>query len=181
MAEAIAQALSNFTLLLLVLGLVVAAIALLREPRPWPTVMVAEALLSTYILFSIGVSYLLNFVLHVFFSEMTAGYIGWPDSPFQLEVGFASLGFAAIGFLAFKGGAEVRFAAILGPAFFLWGAAGVHLYHIVSQQNFEPGNAGMILYTDILLPIIGFALLWLRARAEPSAHHASSQSQQSIA
>jgi hypothetical protein len=174
MAEAIAQALSNFTLVLLTVGLMVAAIALLKEPRPWPAVMVAEALLSTFILFSIALNYLLNFVLHVFFSEMTAGYLGWADSPFQLDVGFASLGFAVIGFLAFKGGPEVRLAAILGPAFFLWGAASVHLYHMVTLHNFAPDNAGTIFYTDLLLPVIGFALLWLRTRAEQSAHHSVS-------
>jgi len=47
--------------------------------------------------------------------ELAASFIGWADSPFQAEVGYASLGFAAIGFLAFKNNCMVRFAAILGP------------------------------------------------------------------
>jgi hypothetical protein len=84
-----------------------------------------------------------------------------------LEVGFASLGFAAIGFLAFKGGFDLRLAAIVGPACFLWGAAGVHVYQMITAHNFAPGNAGVIFYSDVLLPIVGFIFLWLQNRSAP--------------
>lgn len=57
-----------------------------------------EALFAYFLLFSIGFSYLYNFVMHTFFGELAAGFIGWQDSPFQAEVGFASLGFAVVGF-----------------------------------------------------------------------------------
>ena len=107
--------LENFTLTLLVLGLVASAIALLRTSRPWTASVVTEAVISYFILFSIALSYLYNFVLHVFFGEMTAHFIGWADSPFQREVGFASLGFAAVGFLAFRGSFDMRVAAVVGP------------------------------------------------------------------
>ena len=95
---------------------------------------------------------------------MTARFIGWQDSPFQAEVGFASLGFAVVGFLAFRRSFEMRLAAVVGPAFFLLGAAGGHVYQMITAHNFAPGNAGVIFYTDILIPIIGFALLWLQFR-----------------
>ena len=94
-----------------------------RPPRS--VAVVVEALFSYFLLFSIGLANLYNFVLHVFFGKMTAGFIGWADSPFQREVGFASLGFAVVGLLAFKGSFDLRLAAILGPACFLWGAAEV--------------------------------------------------------
>src|SRR5262249_30097583 len=86
-----------------------------------------------------GFSYLYNFVLHVFFGKLAASFIGWEDSPFQLEVGFASLGFAVVGLLAFRGSFDLRLAAIVGPAGFLWGAAGVHLYQMITAHNFAPG------------------------------------------
>jgi hypothetical protein len=85
---------------------------------------VIEALLFYFLFFSIGVSYLYNAIMHTVFSEMSARFIGWSESPFQLEVGFASLGFAIVGFLACWRSFDMRLAAILGPAFFLWGAAG---------------------------------------------------------
>lgn len=164
MGEMIQFLLQNFTLTLLVLGLVASAVSLLRVPRPWTAPMVVEALFAYFILFSIALSYLYNFVVHVFFSEMTARFIGWADSPFQTEVGFASLGFAVVGFLAFRGSFDMRTAAVVGPACFLLGAAGTHIADMLKAHNFAPGNAGVIFYTDILLPILGFVLLWLQRR-----------------
>jgi hypothetical protein len=120
---------------------------------------VIKALLSWFIFFSLGVSFLYNFIMHVFFSEVAASYIGWQTSPFQKEVGFASLGFSAVAFVAFRGGFAARLAAILGPACFLWGAAAGHVAQMVEAHNYAPGNAGVIFYTDILVPLIGFGLL----------------------
>jgi hypothetical protein len=156
--------LSNFTLTLLVIGLMTSAVSLLRMSKPLTAPVLVEALFSSFILFSIAVNYLYNFVAHVFFGEATARFIGWADSPFQREVGFASLGFAIIGSLAFRGSFDMRVAAVIGPACFLLGAAGGHIIEIERSHNLAPGNAGMILYTDILLPLIGLALLWLQDR-----------------
>ena len=60
----------------------------------------------------------------------------------------------------------MRLAAILGPACFLWGAAGVHVYSMVSEHNFAPGNAGIIFWSDIISPIVGLVFLWLQRRHE---------------
>jgi Family of unknown function (DUF6790) len=173
MKDAIVFVLGNFTLTFFVLGLIASAIALWHARPPRSLAVVVEALFSYFLLFSIGLANLYNFVLHVFFGKMTAGFIGWADSPFQREVGFASLGFAVVGLLAFKGSFDLRLAAILGPACFLWGAAGVHVYEMISAHNFAPGNAGVIFYSDILVPIVGFIFLWLQRRTGASAERAS--------
>jgi len=169
MADVIRFALGNFTLTFLVLGFVAALIAIALDPGGFTRANVAEQLLAYFILFSVAVSFFSNFIFHVFFGALAASFIGWADSPFQVEVGYASLGFAAIGLLAFKGNCCVRFAAILGPAMFQWGAAVGHIHDIMTTGNMAPGNAGIMLYSDIFLPIIGFALLWLKRRAGRSA------------
>lgn len=161
---------SNFTVVLFLLGLVTAGFSMLRTKRGTGTLtsrQVWGALLNHFLLLSIGVSYLYNFVMHSVFGDFTAQIIGWDQSPFQLEVAFASLGFALVGFFAFprRQGRAVKFAAVLGPAAFLWGAAGGHIFQIITTGNIAPGNAGSILYTDILLPIAGFAFFWGYARA----------------
>jgi len=51
--------------------------------------------------------------MHVFFGDMAARFIGWANSPFQAEVGFASLGFSVVGFLAFRGDIGLRKAAVM--------------------------------------------------------------------
>ena len=170
METALRLALENFTLTVLILGALAALVALAAEHRPRHSSQPAEAFLAFYLLFSIAIAFFYNFVMHVFFGEMTARFIGWEDSPFQAEVGFASLGFAVVGLLAFQGSPGMRLAAILGPAFFLWGAAGGHVYQMVTAGNFAPGNAGVIFWTDIFGPLIGLALYvwrygWSRSAA----------------
>ena len=172
MEDLVRFVLGNLTLTFLVAGLIASAVALVRAPRPLTAPAIVEALIAYFLLFSIGVSMLYNFVLHVFFGEMTARLIGWEDSPFQVEVGFASLGFSVVGFLAFRRSFDLRLASVVGPALFLLGAAGGHLYQMITAHNFAPGNAGVIFYTDILLPIIGFVLLWLQRRCERAAERA---------
>ena len=164
MKDAIAFVLGNFTLTFFVLGLLAAAIALWRGRTERGRAAIVEALFSYFLLFSIGLANVYNFVMHVFFGQLAARFIGWEDSPFQQEVGFASLGFAAVGLLAFKGGFDLRVAAVVGPACFLWGAAGVHIYQMVKAHNFAPGNAGIIFYTDLLIPLVGLLFLWLQRR-----------------
>lgn len=164
-ANTITLVLSNFTVTLLLLGLITAGIGMLRRKRRTGELSPAdvwEKLLNHFLLLSVGVSYLYNFVMHSVFGDFTAEIIGWEQSPFQLEVAFASLGFAAVGFLAFpdRQGWVVKLAALLGPALFLWGAAAGHVYQLVTSGNQAQGNAGSILYTDILLPVVGFVFLW---------------------
>lgn len=166
MEKMIKFVLSNFTLTCLVIGLLFSLISLSRRPKPLDRKDIVEALFSYFLLFNIGISYLYNFVCHVFFAEMSAAFIGWENSPFQYEVGFASLGFGVVGLMAFRAGLGFRAAAILAPAFFLWGAAGGHMYQMVKAQNFAPGNAGIIFWTDIFLPVIGCVLLYQQYRME---------------
>ncbi|MBT5954127.1 hypothetical protein HOG98_05340 [bacterium] len=155
MDSVITFVLSNFTLSFLVLGLVTAGVSIKLCDEDVSSTIVFDRLCSHFVLFSIGFSFLYNFIMHVFFPEMAAEFIGWKPSPFQLEVGYASLGFSVVGFMGFKN-KHLRLAAIVGPAFFLWGAASGHIYQIVVNKNMASGNAGIILYTDILLPLIGF-------------------------
>ena len=164
MAAFLTFVLGNFTLTFLVLGLIAAAISLWRRPSPLIPAVVVEDVFAYFLLFPIGISFFYNFVFHVFFGDMAAYFIGWAQSPFQAEVGFASLGFSVVGFLAFRGAFGIRLAAVVGPACFYLGAAAGHIYQMIVANNFAPGNAGVIFYTDIVIPVIGFVLLWLEHR-----------------
>jgi len=93
---------------------------------------------------------------------MSAAFIGWVDSPFQFEVGTASLGFSLVGFLAAFRSFDLRLGAIVGAGVFSLGAAVGHVYQMVTAHNFAPGNAGLFFYLDILIPVFGLALLWFQ-------------------
>ncbi len=159
LTESITFLLSHYFIVIPLVGLIAAGISLWHRNRGHDPAVVFEALLSFYCSCAIGLNYLCNFVMHVFFAKMAADFIGWPNSPFQYEVGFASLGFGVVGLLAFRRDFGLRLAAVTGPAFFLWGAAGGHLYQIIAHHNFSPGNAGAVFWTDLFLPAWGFVLL----------------------
>ena len=151
----------NYFFTLLIIGLVAGLISLLSKPRPLRISTVAEAFLSHYMLFPIGISNLINFVFHVFFGDTAAKFIGWDNSPFQAEGGFASLGIGIAGVIAFKASLPFRFATLIPPAVFSLGAAGGHIYQMIAAHNFSPGNVGLVLPSDILIPVVGFVFLWL--------------------
>ena len=53
---------------------------------------------------------------------------------------------------------------MVGPGCFTLGAAAIHIHQMIVADNFAPGNAGVIFYTDIGVPIIGLVLVWLQHR-----------------
>ena len=54
---------------------------------------------------------------------------------------------------------DMRLAAVLGTASFLWAPPA-----LITAHNFELSNAGVIVWTGIVIPLIGFTLLWLQRR-----------------
>ena len=146
----------NFTLTFLILGFIFSVVSLIIKKQSLTKKHIIEALFSYYFLFNIGISFLYNFIMHVFFSAKSASFIGWENSPFQLEVGFK----------AFKSNISFRTAGIIGPACFLWGAAGGHIYQMITEHNFNPGNAGIIFWSDVFIPIIGLILLYQQYKIE---------------
>ncbi len=154
----------NYFVTFFIFGLVAAVISLANKPKPLQISEVSEALFAYYLLFAVGINNLINFVFHVFFGDIAAKFIGWENSPFQAEVGFASLGVAIAGVIAFKASLPFRFATLIPPSAFAWGAAGGHIYQMVASHNFSPGNVGLVLPIDIIMPFIGFAFLWLACK-----------------
>src|SRR2546423_14415726 len=152
---------ANYFLTFLIIGILAAVISLLKQPKPLRTSIVAEAFFSYYLLFAIGINNLVNFVFHVFVGDIAAEFIGWAQSPFQAEVGFASLGVGIAGVIAFKASLPFRFATLIPPSAFSLGAAGGHIYQMIVAKNFSPGNVGLVLPSNFLIPIVGFLFLWL--------------------
>jgi hypothetical protein len=161
---AITFVISNYVLDFLLIGLVISVAAIMRAPRPVRGALAIEKLLASYVFFNIGLMFLVNFVFHVFFGQMAAAFIGWADSPFQFEVGTASLGFSIAGFFAAFANFDRRLVAVIGPSIFSFGAGIGHIQQMVTQHNFAPGNAGLIFYLDFIIPLFGLTLLWLHRR-----------------
>jgi hypothetical protein len=111
-----------------------------------------------------GVWMITTGLFHVFAADSVARYIGWPaGSPFQLELGFASVGLGLVALrLALLPKTDLL-AAWLGGSVFYLGAAAVHASDMLAHDNFNPGNAGPVFYVDILAPVVALGL-WLASR-----------------
>lgn len=151
----------NFTLTFFIIGLVFSIVALIRNRKSLDNKMIVEKFFSYFLLFSFGISLVYNFILHVFFQETLAAFMGWENCPFQMELGVASLGYGVIGIIAYKA-ISFRSAVVISNSIFSFGSLGGHIYQMLTRHNFTSGNVGVILWTSLLLPLIGYLLLYLQ-------------------
>ena len=152
-------AVSLIPILLWVAALSCAGVAIWRGERPVTRDFVFDRMLRYLFLFPLGVQGLWAFLGHVFFAEEAAASIGWAPSPFQYEVGVANLGLGLASLYAAFAGFQARVAVAIAVACFLVGAGIGHIRDIVEHGNLAPGNAGPIMVTDFLTPIVILVLL----------------------
>ena len=157
----IAFVLNNLPGFLLVISLICAAIP---TKRP-----VTSRFLDWILLLPIGIGTLWAAVFHLAFPTLAAHYIGWQNSPFQFEVGTADLAFGILGVVAFWSSMGFKTATVLAIAIFLLGDAAGHIHQMMATRNFAPGNAGLVFYMDILLPLFSGGLLLAASRKNATA------------
>jgi hypothetical protein len=166
------EPLARIDILYIVYQLIVVAGAGLQwrlRPQPRTTRGFLELLLQWSLVVNVGVAGLLGAYSHTVRARESAAVIGWPpDNPFQSEVGTANLAFGVLGILCIWLRGLWWWATTISSGIFLVGAAVVHVQQIAETGNREPGNAGVILYWDILMPLVNLALL-LAIRG-PRAH-----------
>ena len=159
LAASIGFAVRNLPALLLVLALAMAALR--RGPTP-----AAERFLAWVLLLPIGVTGLWAGLFHIFFPTIAARYIGWQVSPFQFEVGMADLAIGVTACLAFWRDLQFKAAVVTSASIFFLGDAAGHVRQMVIANNFAPGNAGVVFYTDIICPLLAISLLVLAGRSK---------------
>ena len=128
----------------------------------------ATAFLFGIIVCVIGFSGLWAFIGHFFIPDKVAIGIGWPvGSPFQKEVAFANLGIGLLGVLCIWFRGNFWTATVIMNSTFLLGAAYIHVNEIMVKGNFNPLNAGPVLYFDILIPALTIILIIIKHYREP--------------
>jgi hypothetical protein len=99
-----------------------------------------------------------SFVGHTFLANSVASSIGWATgSPFQIELAFYHPGVALATFSSLWNRNKHAIGAIVtAKTTILFGAMGVHLYHLVTYQNLDAtSNIGFgIIIADFILPVI---------------------------
>jgi hypothetical protein len=148
-------------ILLWLAALLCAGIAVWREGPPMLRGFVIDRLLRYLFLFPLGIQGLWGVCRTCVLAEQAAASIGWPNTPFQYEVGVANLGLGLASIYAAFRGFEARLAVGIAAACFLIGAGVIHIVDIVEKGNLAPGNAGPIMITDFLTPVAVLVLLVL--------------------
>lgn len=162
-------------LIIYLLGIFCFAIHLVFERKKLNRFRVIELALLYQLIFSVGLASLLAFIGFLFFPEIVAQKLGWNTCPFQHEMANASLGYAVLGFLSIWLRGHFWTAIVIGRSIWLLGDAIGHIYHIYVFQNRTEGNAGLPLFSDILIPVILLILtfFYLRWRKSDKARDAS--------
>ncbi|MEX0744937.1 MAG: DUF6790 family protein [Phycisphaeraceae bacterium] len=117
----------------------------------------------------VGLTGVMAAVAHTFMADQTAKEIGFPaGNPFQFEVAMADLAIGVLGLMCLRFRDEFWLATIVAASVFLLGDAYGHIHQIVANNNHEPGNAGLPLYLDIVVPV-GMMLLYVAYRRAPES------------
>lgn len=137
-----------------------------RSESKFPKSRVVEIFLLQFIYIGIAFFSIRGFIGHIFLADIVASNIGWTTgSPFQTELALYHLGLGVAAMIALWKRDSLWTGLIYSKAIFLFGAAGVHVWDIIINSNYSPGNAGTILYiNDLLIPLLLILLLHFHLR-----------------
>lgn len=153
--EAISFILGNIQIPLFVIAVVVAIFKIRRAGARHEVITAAFTVWGEVLFYCFGLGFVYVWYFHAFAANFTAPTIGWLPSPFEWELAWAELGIAVIAILSLWRGYEMRLAATLASAIFLFGAAAQHIHQMLTMHNYAPGNAGAVLwFGDIALPLL---------------------------
>lgn len=148
-------------LILFVLSFVVASVHIYRDKQPRTGRRVAEIILLWLLVINTGLGGIYAFMGHTFAADEVARSIGWPEgNPFQTEVAVANLAIGTLGILCYWIRDNFWTASVIATSVWLLGAATIHVVEMVNANNYNPGNAGLIFYMDIIGPLLLIALLF---------------------
>jgi len=147
-------------LILFVLSFVVAGVHIYRDKQPRTGRRIAEIILLWLLVINTGLGGIYAFMGHTFAADEVARSIGWPEgNPFQTEVAVANLAIGTLGILCYWIRDNFWTASVIATSVWLLGAATIHIVEMVNANNYNPGNAGLIFYMDIIGPLLLIALL----------------------
>lgn len=139
---------------ILALGVIGFLIHLFVSKKPKTMLRIVELFLVYQLVFSVGLSSFLAFFGLTFMTDFVAEYSGWPSCPFEKQLGNVNLAFGVLGILCIWIRDNFWFATILGISIWLLGDAIGHIADMIYNHNYTPGNIGVPLYTDIIVPVI---------------------------
>lgn len=131
------------------------------SPQKRTKFKIIEILLLYQIVFSLGLTSIVAFFGLTFMAEYIAQLTDWPSCPFEQQLANVNLAFGVLGFLAIYFRRYFWLATILGFSIWIIGDGIHHLYLAIVHNNLSPGNIGVPLWTDFIVPGILLILLYM--------------------
>lgn len=141
-------------ILILAAGIIGFLIHLFISKEPKTPLRIVRLLLLYQLVFSVGVSSFLAFIGLMFMSEFVAAYSGWIACPFEKQLANVNLGYAVLGIMCIWRSDDFWLATIIGSSIWLFLDGIGHIADMILHHNYAPGNIGVPLYTDIIVPIV---------------------------
>lgn len=148
-----------------IIAVLVALIGAIIQTRRHPERIAADIHLVWWMVAVVGVASVLGAAAHIFDGAQVAEQIGYTrgDGGFQWENAMGDLAIGVVGIMAYWFRGHFWLCAIVVLTIQYVGDAAGHIYFWVAQDNTKPYNIGIPLWTDILLPVVMWALyLWSR-------------------
>lgn len=155
---------------LLAMSIIGFIIHVMLESKPISTPRIVELLLLYQLVFSVGMTSLLAFFGLTFMGDFVAQYTGWPASPFEQQLGNVNLGYGVLGIMSiwFRGGFWV--ATVIGFSVWILSDGAHHFMQMIYEHDYMPGNIGVPLITDIIVPLVLLLLLAWHLKLSPLAN-----------
>jgi hypothetical protein len=113
-----------------------------------------ELFLAYQLFFSVGMTCLMAFAALTLMPGYIAEYTGWPECPFEQELGNVNLAFGVLGVLCIWWRGHFWRATIIGFSIWIFADGLHHIVEIVRSHNYTPGNTGVNLVTDLAVPLV---------------------------
>lgn len=130
---------------------------------------IIELLLLYQLVFSVGITSFLAFIGLNFLGNAVTNYTGWPKCPFMQELANVNLAFGVLGIMAIWLRNSFWIAIVVGFTIWIFGDAIHHFYDAYIYRRYTPGNLGLLVYTDLVVPIVLCILLALYLKTHRSA------------
>lgn len=144
---------------LYVLGIMAFFIHLYMDKQPRTKERVLELFLLYQIIFSLGMTSFMSFYGLTFMKEYVAAYSGWNACAFQQLLANVNLSFGVLAILCIWYRGYFWMATILGFSIWILSDGVTHIIDLIKNKNDAPGNIGVPLWTDIIVPILLLILL----------------------
>ena len=154
----------NYFFTLLIIGLIAGLISLLSKPRPRRTSTVAEAFLSLLQAFPHRHKQPDQLRFPRFLRRYGSKVYRLGQQPVSGGSGIRKSRHRHCRSHCIQSKFTIPIRHVHSTCRFLVRRGRGHIYQMIAAHNFSPGNVGLVLPSDIIIPVVGFVFLWLSYR-----------------